>query len=58
MKNIKNYVWFIKESQSFMEGVHSKPRIFIESLFRGFKFCRLMNKAEYHGLNLKLKGLK
>lgn len=45
MKNIKNYLWFIKESQSFMEGTYSKPRIFIESLYRGFKFCKLMKES-------------
>lgn len=43
-ESIKDYIWFIKESQSFMKGVQSRPRTFIESLFRGFRFCKLMNE--------------
>lgn len=34
-----NYKWFIKESQSFMEG-HNKVVVFIKSIFKGFKFLK------------------
>lgn len=38
MNTIKNYIWFIKESQSFMAG-HNSILVFLQSLFKGIKFC-------------------
>lgn len=43
MKTINNYLWFIKESQSFMRG-HNPVKIFIQSLWKGIGFCRNMNE--------------
>lgn len=40
---IKDYVWFIKESQSFMAG-HFMPLIFVQSLGKGFTFSYKMAK--------------
>ena len=44
-RHFKNYVWFIKESQSFMKG-YNPTVIFIKSLFKGFGFCYEMNKTK------------
>lgn len=43
-KTLKNYWWFIKESQSFMKGVYHPFIIFILSLIKGINFCKQMNK--------------
>lgn len=43
MQTIKNYIWFIKESQSFMKG-HNPILVFLQSIWRGFGFCRNMNQ--------------
>lgn len=42
---LSDYIWFIKQSLDFMEGVYPKPIIFILSLFKGFGFCINMNKS-------------
>lgn len=43
---MKNYIWFIKESQKFMKGTMSKSKIFILSLYKGIGFCREMKRWE------------
>lgn len=43
IKNIRNYLWFVKESQSFMKG-HNPVAIFFQSIFLGIGFCKEMNK--------------
>ncbi len=45
MKNIKNYLWFIIESQSFMKG-HNPMWVFFKSLWLGIGFCKNMNTAK------------
>lgn len=42
MRNIKNYFWFIKKSQKYMNGYNS-IYVFFKSLLLGFKFCKLEN---------------
>lgn len=45
MKNKwNNYKWFIKESQSFMEG-HNKVIVFVKSIFKGFGFVKYMGES-------------
>jgi len=43
MKSIKYYVWFIKQSQSFMKG-HNPIIVFVKSLYKGFGYVKSMNK--------------
>jgi len=43
-RHIRNYLWFIRESQSYMEG-HNMKIVFIKSLYKGFGFCYEMNKT-------------
>lgn len=43
MKVVKDYIWFIKESQSYMKG-HNPVLVFLKSLFLGVGFCRNMKK--------------
>lgn len=45
-KNIKNYLYFIKESQSFMKGCGHPVVIFLKSLFKGIRFCIEQNTYE------------
>ena len=45
MKSIKNYIWFIKESQSYMKG-HNRIIIFFQSLYKGFGFVKLMKGSD------------
>lgn len=44
IKNIKNYFWFLKESQLLMKGMYHPIVIFILSLGYGIDFCKLMNR--------------
>lgn len=52
MKNmlavIKDYLWFIKESQKFMRG-YTPIVVFFQSLYKGIGFCKNMHQ----GRNLK-----
>ena len=52
MKLIKNYFWFIKESQSFMKG-HNPVLIFFRSIWKGIFFCKELKEwdrvAEKYG---------
>lgn len=43
-ENIKNYTWFIKESQSYMHG-YNPVIVFFKSLWLGIGFCKDMNKS-------------
>lgn len=45
MSVIKDYIWFIKESQSFMKGIYNPVIIFFLSLPKGIGFCRNMSKS-------------
>jgi len=45
MKSIKHYIWFIKQSQSFMRHENSIKILFI-SLVKGFKYVKSMNQWE------------
>lgn len=42
MQNIKDYFWFVKKSQDYMEG-YNKVLVFFASLILGFKFIKLQN---------------
>lgn len=44
IRTLRNYWWFIKESQFFMKGVYNPVIIFILSLWKGIGFCVEMNK--------------
>ena len=46
MESIKNYIWFICESQKFMEGHAPKWWVFIHSLHLGFGFCKDMKRSD------------
>lgn len=39
--NIKWYIWFIKQSQSYMKG-YNPIAVFIKSLYKGFGFVKTM----------------
>ncbi|WP_281346933.1 hypothetical protein [Weissella coleopterorum] len=39
---IKDYIWFIKESQSYMKG-HNSIVVFLKSLWLGIGFVNAMN---------------
>ena len=41
MKSIKYYLWFVKESQSFMKG-YNPTLVFIRSLYKGVGFVKSM----------------
>jgi len=51
MRNIKEYLWFIKESQDYMEG-HNKVLVFFTSLILGFGFVKSINDFKK---NVKVK---
>lgn len=38
------YLWFIKESQSFMRG-HNPVVVLFQSLYKGFGFVRNINEV-------------
>lgn len=52
MNTIKNYIWFIKESQSFMAG-HNSIFVFLQSLFKGIKFCINMKEWDRYEKNME-----
>lgn len=43
MRNIKEYFWFVKRSQNYMQG-NNKILVFFASLILGFKFVKLRNE--------------
>jgi hypothetical protein len=52
IKNIKNYLWFLKESQAYMKRSYAKNKIlnaaivFIISIPKGINFCKMINNGE------------
>ena len=44
MKTIKNYLWFIRTSQTFMKGSKNLIIVFFKSLYKGIHFCKLQNE--------------
>lgn len=44
MKSIKYYIWFIKTSQSFMQGTKHPVIIFVQSVIKGFGYVKSMNE--------------
>lgn len=49
---IKDYLWFIKESQMFMKG-YNPIIIFLKSLYKGIWFCKDMHITRKLSENLK-----
>lgn len=45
IKWMKDYVWFVKESQNYMSG-YNRVIVFVLSLYKGIGFCKMMRKAE------------
>ena len=52
MQWIKDYLWFIKESQKYMEG-YNKVIVFIKSLYKGIDFSNSMKKDRIDWAKLK-----
>jgi len=43
VNSIKEYIWFLKESQKFMKGTKHPIIIFFQSLVKGFGYVKSMN---------------
>lgn len=47
MRNIKLYLWFVKESQSYMKGSMNLILVFFISLYKGLWFVKAMKGESY-----------
>jgi hypothetical protein len=50
MKAVNEYIWFIRESQAYMQG-HNPFDVFFKSLYKGFGFCKTMKEWRNENAN-------